>query len=100
VSDGLEEHFLELSIKRLAAAGVSFHGTMYARFRDLLRRGVKRLEEGGLADNPEQLQVAEKNLDRLVDGFIGETHQRDLVSVSRSVYEYVIGRYCPAWPFC
>lgn len=98
--DTLEERFRELAQKRLAEEDVPLHDRIEARFLTLLQSGVARMRSGGVADDPEQLVVAEKSLMRLVDGMIRETRERELAAVNRSVYDFALGRYCPAWPFC
>jgi hypothetical protein len=58
------------------------------------------MQGGGVAEDKEQVEVAEKNLGRLVDAMIKEVRDRELQAVNRSVFDFAVGRYCPAWPFC
>jgi len=98
--DTLEERFWELARKRLANGNVALQERSEVRFRNLLRSGVAKMQGGGVAEDPVQLELADTNLLRLVEGMIREAQERELVSVSRSIYDFAIGRNCPAWPFC
>ena len=100
MTDGLDERFWELAHKRFAAEGVGLHELIEGKFRNLLRSGAARMQGGGVAEDNEQVEVAEKNLGRLVDAMIKEVRDRELQAVNRSVFDFAVGRYCPAWPFC
>ena len=100
MADTLEERFWKLASQRLAAAQIPLMERIDIRFQNFVRSGATTMQSGGVAENQEQLELAEKSLVRIVDGLIRETREREVAAVNRSVYDFVIGRFCPAWPFC
>ncbi|MUW14704.1 hypothetical protein GJ633_08530 [Halorubrum sp. CBA1125] len=93
----MEDRLWEAAQEEANQSGKAIEPAAEARLKEMISDGVDRMNTLGVANDPSQIQRAEKNIVR----FVREMNNIRLGQGDLGVASYNAARdICPLWPFC
>ena len=95
----LENQFENIVRARVNGTGYHFGPNAHKKLSALIRHGVAVLDSDNLLNDPEKIQEAEQNLERLISQML--VQQPGAGMLSQDHFRGAIISLCPGcWPFC
>lgn len=97
MSSKLEDRFWKTALKEVNQLGRGIDPAAETQLKRMIEQGVERMNKLGVAEDPSQVQRAQKNIVL----FIREMDNENRGQGDLDIQSYQDARdICPLWPFC
>jgi hypothetical protein len=82
------------------AADIGFAPNCEYLVKQLIENAAQRIESEGLLSEPDQIAIAEANIERFISEMVLEARRSGYSELHEGTFEAAKKKLCPLWPIC